>query len=282
MKYFIIENDKQQGPFSIYELKDKAISQETLVWAEGMEDWTPANKVEELRNFLFATTSQSVPPPYVAPKAAPAEEPMTPPRKKSRKGCLVFLFLLLLLLAAMALTCPSKEQHQQKIQEKVTLALEQSVKQNNDLWGAGLNVLNKMLKTNLLNAAFDGLLDYHNYYLFSKTTTSLAGKEQPVSYGVLGMIFTVHEDKISEYLNKNNPMSVIESITELDDAVEESITPDESKEAEPEDLGNKVIKKMGTMIKKHVTEQTDSAQGSAWGKIIDGVTDMLKNNLKAE
>ncbi|HEY9551047.1 MAG TPA: DUF4339 domain-containing protein, partial [Prevotella sp.] len=34
MRYFIIENNQQQGPFSIYELRDKNISSETLVWSE--------------------------------------------------------------------------------------------------------------------------------------------------------------------------------------------------------------------------------------------------------
>ena len=63
MKYFIVENNKQAGPFSIYELKDKGIGSETLVWAEGMTDWMPAWKVEELRNFLFNTKDTSTPPP---------------------------------------------------------------------------------------------------------------------------------------------------------------------------------------------------------------------------
>jgi hypothetical protein len=62
MKYFIVENNKQSGPFSIYELKDKGITSETLVWAEGMTDWTPAWKVDELRAFLFRNV-------YLNPKA---------------------------------------------------------------------------------------------------------------------------------------------------------------------------------------------------------------------
>ena len=37
MEYFIIENNGQQaGPFSLEQLVQKAITPETLVWAQGM------------------------------------------------------------------------------------------------------------------------------------------------------------------------------------------------------------------------------------------------------
>ena len=55
MEYFIIDNNGQQaGPFSQDLLVQKAISPETLVWKQGMTDWTPAWKVEELRTVLEA------------------------------------------------------------------------------------------------------------------------------------------------------------------------------------------------------------------------------------
>ena len=42
MQYFIVINDVQQGPFSIDELRQRNITSDTLVWAEGMPQWTPA------------------------------------------------------------------------------------------------------------------------------------------------------------------------------------------------------------------------------------------------
>lgn len=36
MQYFIVINDVQQGPFSIDELRQRNITSDTLVWAEGM------------------------------------------------------------------------------------------------------------------------------------------------------------------------------------------------------------------------------------------------------
>ena len=53
MEYFIIENNGQQaGPFSLEQLAQKAITPETLVWAQGMKDWTPAWKIAELKTVL--------------------------------------------------------------------------------------------------------------------------------------------------------------------------------------------------------------------------------------
>lgn len=49
MEYFIVENGKQAGPFSIAQLAEKHIKPETLVWKEGMADWTPAWKIAELK-----------------------------------------------------------------------------------------------------------------------------------------------------------------------------------------------------------------------------------------
>lgn len=55
MEFFIINHNGQQaGPFSFDQLVQKGISPETLVWKQGMADWTPAWKVEDLRAVLEA------------------------------------------------------------------------------------------------------------------------------------------------------------------------------------------------------------------------------------
>ena len=55
MEFFIIDHNGQQaGPFSFDQLVQKGISPETLVWKQGMTDWTPAWKVEDLRAVLEA------------------------------------------------------------------------------------------------------------------------------------------------------------------------------------------------------------------------------------
>jgi len=55
MEFFIIDHNGQQaGPYSFDQLVQKGISPETLVWKQGMADWTPAWKVEDLRAVLEA------------------------------------------------------------------------------------------------------------------------------------------------------------------------------------------------------------------------------------
>lgn len=79
MEYFIVENGKQAGPFSIAQLAEKHIKPETLVWKEGMADWTPAWKIAELKYILAEGSQQTgtaVPP--VPPTANQAEEMSQP------------------------------------------------------------------------------------------------------------------------------------------------------------------------------------------------------------
>ncbi len=86
MEYFIVENGKQAGPFSIAQLAEKHIKPETLVWKEGMADWTPAWKIAELK-FILAEGSQqtgtAVPP--VPPTANQAEEMSQPAAETEEK-----------------------------------------------------------------------------------------------------------------------------------------------------------------------------------------------------
>ncbi|WP_086030256.1 DUF4339 domain-containing protein [Tenacibaculum holothuriorum] len=57
-KYYIIENNEKKGPFSIEELREFEISFDTLIWTEGLNDWTEAKGIDELKAFL-----SKIPPP---------------------------------------------------------------------------------------------------------------------------------------------------------------------------------------------------------------------------
>lgn len=54
-KYFIAENDEQKGPFSYNELQEMRISRTTLIWKEGLDDWTAAGKIQQLQSLLKIT-----------------------------------------------------------------------------------------------------------------------------------------------------------------------------------------------------------------------------------
>jgi hypothetical protein len=47
-KYFYIKDEKELGPFELEELKSEHIKRDTLVWFQGIKDWTKASDVSEL------------------------------------------------------------------------------------------------------------------------------------------------------------------------------------------------------------------------------------------
>jgi hypothetical protein len=54
MKHFYYsENEQQFGPFTLEEMKGKRLTKSMLVWADGMNDWTTAERVNELKNFVL-------------------------------------------------------------------------------------------------------------------------------------------------------------------------------------------------------------------------------------
>ena len=75
-EYFILIDNKQLGPYTLDELRQRAISSSTLVWAEGMAQWTPAWQVPALRPlFNTAPASESSASESPAPEnAAPGSE----------------------------------------------------------------------------------------------------------------------------------------------------------------------------------------------------------------
>ena len=51
-EYFYSKGQDQQGPYSLEKLKECKITKETLIWFEGLENWTPAHEINELKSFI--------------------------------------------------------------------------------------------------------------------------------------------------------------------------------------------------------------------------------------
>lgn len=51
-KYFYSDGKEKNGPFSFEELKNEEINPDTLVWFEGLENWTPIKYIKELEELL--------------------------------------------------------------------------------------------------------------------------------------------------------------------------------------------------------------------------------------
>ena len=284
MRYFIIEDGKQAGPYSIYELKDKAITSDTLVWAEGMQAWTPAWQVDELKSFLYGQQSATTPPPYTPPvppeQAAPQPQPLHEQPRKSHWGRYVLIGVVLL-LAVCAFTNPSKGDHERKIQQQISKVIDRETSRGSDLFSEGLGVFAKFFAGGIIENALSDLLEYHNYVVFSTETFQLPGSaEQTVSYGFLGHVFTADEEDIiraaSKYRLINSPSAAPthEADADSDDANDEQVAEDTTQI--DDELTGVIAKSVGNIVKKQVAENTDSTTSSGIGKIIDAVVDLIK------
>ena len=88
MKYFIIQHENQLGPYSIEDLSLAKIDKNTLVWHEGLSDWTKAAELDEL-NELFVSKAKMPPPMPETEKKVPPPPPNSstksnyiPPKKE--------------------------------------------------------------------------------------------------------------------------------------------------------------------------------------------------------
>ncbi|SFE67508.1 DUF4339 domain-containing protein [Flavobacterium xueshanense] len=74
-KYYLHNGTENIGPYDLDELKAKAITKNTQVWCDGMEDWKNAGEVEELKSIL------SVVPPPIAKRPEIKPEPIDSNKK---------------------------------------------------------------------------------------------------------------------------------------------------------------------------------------------------------
>lgn len=59
-EYYYLTGKDQNGPFTIEQLADKGLTNETLIWSEGMENWQKLKDIPELAQTI---KPKSVPPP---------------------------------------------------------------------------------------------------------------------------------------------------------------------------------------------------------------------------
>ena len=168
MEFFIIDHNGQQaGPFSFDQLVQKAITPETLVWKQGMADWTPAWKVEELKavleaveanqsnqntqkqegvqqgasqqqGFLQGAYQQAHQQDYQKAQqeayqqgfqqgAAMNSNFQQPKKKSSHFAMKMVIGLIIFILAIFAVTNPSADAHKEKVRTEASKAVEKAV-----------------------------------------------------------------------------------------------------------------------------------------------------------
>jgi hypothetical protein len=195
-KYFLHNGKDQEGPFNIEELKTKNISRETPIWSEGHEEWTIAEKIEDLKS-IFSPT----PPPFRATASEPPQNPKIesirseteyqPQKRKSKIGKYL-LILAIIVIVAIFITYQysntgssySGETYEEKVmtveeteRSQPTAFLSADGNYNESFWGTKLKV-HGTIKNNATVATYKDAVVRVTYY--SKTKTELGNKEYTI------------------------------------------------------------------------------------------------------
>lgn len=303
MEYFIIDNNGQQaGPFSTNQLIEKRISAETLVWAQGLADWTPAWKIEELRNVLDEIQKLPPVPPTTSPQqekphvetsnteyVAP-QQPAKEPKKKSNKTLWkVLAGLVIFIILIFAITNPSEDAHRQAVETEVNEVVEKATAtSDNNFFSQGIRSIAKMMAGSFMDAAFAQFFEYHNYIVCSKGTVSFDGKSHTVSFGILGKVYTMNADDIVKALEKDNHLMIesSSSTSEENPMIDESSSSSDetakSADEDNDDLSTKVQKKLEDKANQALDKAADKVSKKVEEKINQKLNEVATDSTKIE
>lgn len=279
MKYFILDsNSQQQGPFTIYELKDRGINEQTLVWAEGMENWQPAWQVEEIKRLLFDQPAGTPPPPPHSTDSfsqTTPRQPMSPQPQQSHRALIAGIIIAVIVLVVLAITNPDRRQHTDAIARAFTEAFDNEMEKSG-ISDSALGEIGNMIADRMTASMVDQLLDYHNYIIFSKSTITIVGKSYTVSWGLLGRVFTVSNDRLSQKLEKRLHLPTIDRESTV---VKETTAPDGTTSIDSTTVSRKgaekIVDGVSDIVKDQVEQNTDSSTSSTINKLIDDVKSLL-------
>lgn len=292
MKFFVILNNQQQGPYTIAQLAEMGISSETLVWKEGMKDWQPAWTVSELRYILNENTSAKTNEYRNAYSTGMQQETAVPPtlpstpyreKKKPQNHYLLKIFggLVLLLLIIMTLTNPNRESHENAIRTEVSKAVEKATTSNsNDIFSQGFGMMARMLAGNFIDSALKNLFEYHNYLIFSKGTVTIQDKDHTVSYGIFGKVITINSDDMVKALEENNPENISSDEYNSSESTTDENDLGENIQKKLEDRANQAMDKAADKVSKKIEEKINqkldqATDSTTIDKIIDKILELI-------
>lgn len=315
MEYFIIDNNGQQaGPFSQDQLVQKAISPETLVWKQGMADWTPAWKVEELRTVLEAveankpnstnqqenqepqqqTSEQAQQQAYQQAQqqayqqgfqqgaAMNANFQQQPKKRKSHMAIKLIIGLIVFIIAVFAVSNPGADAHKEKVRTEVGKAIEKATStSDNNFFTQALRSVAKMMAGSVMDEAMNQLFEYHNYIVCSKGTVEFNGKQHTVSFGILGTVYTMNADDMVKALEgaDNLQLEEMNSSSSDDTSSIDEATSSADDTSDDEGFGAKVQKKLEDKANQTMDKAADKVGKKIEEKInqkLDEATDSSK------
>lgn len=307
MEYFIIDNNGQQaGPFSQDQLVQKAISPETLVWKQGMADWTPAWKVEELRTVLEAveankpnstnqqesqepqqqTSEQAQQQAYQQAQqqayqqgfqqgaAMNANFQQQPKQRKSHMAMKLIIGLIVFIIAVFAVSNPGADAHKEKVRTEVGKAIEKATStSDNNFFSQALRSVAKMMARGVMDEAMNQLFEYHNYIVCSKGTVEFNGKQHTVSFGILGTVYTMNADDMVKALEGADNLEVEEMDSSSSDDTSSIDDATSSSDDTSADEG------FGAKVQKRLEDKANQAMDKAADKVGKKIEEKINQKL---
>lgn len=291
MEFFIIDHNGQQaGPFSFNQLVQKGISPETLVWKQGMADWTPAWKVEELRAVLEAIRAnqqqaqqqdyqkaqqEAYQQGFQQGAAMNSNFQQQPKKKTSHFAIKMVIGLIIFILAIFAITNPSADAHKEKVRTEASKAVEKAVgSTDNNFFSQALRSVAKMMAGSVMDEAMNQLFEYHNYIVCSTGSVEFNGKQHTVSFGILGNVYTMNADDMVKALESADNLHIEESESNVS-----SDTPNMDS-SDSEDQADSDEGSFSTRMQKKLEEKANQAFDKAADKVSKKVEEKINQKLE--
>lgn len=312
MEFFIIDrNGQQAGPFSFDQLVQKGISPETLVWKQGMADWTPAWKVEDLRAVLEATEAnqsnqnaqkqegvqqgfqqganqQQAQPDYQKAQQEAYQQgfqqgaamnsnfQQQPKKKTSHFAMKMVIGLIIFILAIFAITNPSADAHKEKVRTEASKAVEKAVgSTDNNFFSQALRSVAKMMAGSMMDEAMNQLFEYHNYIVCSTGSVEFNGKPHTVSFGILGNVYTMNADDMVKALESADNLHIEESESNVSSDTPNMDGSDSEANVNDNDEGS-----FSTKMQKKLEEKANQAFDKAADKVSKKVEEKINQKLE--
>ena len=307
MEYFIIDNNGQQaGPFSQDQLVQKAINPETLVWKQGMADWTPAWKVEELKTVLEAVEANKTNATNQQENQEPQQQTselaqqqayqqaqqqayqqgfqqgatmnanfqQQPKKRKSHMAIKLIIGLIVFIIAVFAVSNPGADAHKEKVRTEVGKAIEKATStSDNNFFTQALRSVAKMMAGSVMDEAMNQLFEYHNYIVCSKGTVEFNGKQHTVSFGILGTVYTMNADDMVKALEGADNLQLEEMNSSSSDDTSSIDEATSSSDDTSADEG------FGTKVQKRLEDKANQAMDKAADKVGKKIEEKINQKL---
>ena len=313
MEFFIIDrNGQQAGPFSFDQLVQKGISPETLAWKQGMADWTPAWKVEELKAVLEAIEAnqsnqnaqkqegvqqgfpqganqqqahqqdyqkaqqEAYQQGFQQGAAMHSNFQQQPKKKTSHFAMKMVIGLIIFILAIFAVTNPSADAHKEKVRTEASKAVEKAVgSTDNNFFSQALRSVAKMMAGSMMDEAMNQLFEYHNYIVCSTGSVEFNGKPHTVSFGILGNVYTMNADDMVKALESADNLHIEESESNASSDTPNMDGSDSEANVNDNDEGS-----FSTKMQKKLEEKANQAFDKAADKVSKKVEEKINQKLE--